>query len=215
MKKNKWLATMFAVSVFALAACNQDDEKEVVETEVPVQETQVEEKPLKEVDVVDEKANEEVTVDEEAKTILTSTGTYLESVDAERVRIQVGDKVSVYELIAETQGVFDGIDANASITFDYYEGTKGQRVLVSLLLNEAVEQKENTEVSEVKTDEWLFVGMIDGHSSEFKKGDNFIVAQYSEKEFDVINGLNERDTVAVEYTINANGRYVLQSITKK
>lgn len=200
------------VSVLSLAACSDDGKKETVEEEIP-QETQVDKTPVEQVEETDEKANEEVTVDEEAKTILTSTGTYVGSVDATHVKIQVGDTVSVYELIAETQGVFDGVSQNASVTFDYYEGNDGTPVLVSLLLNEAVEE---TNVSgEVKKDEWVFVGMIDGHSSEFKKGNTFIVAQYTEKEFNVVNNLNDQDTVVVEYTVNENGTYVLTSIAKK
>lgn len=215
MKQKKWLAALLAVSVFALAACNDKEKEEVVQEEIPKQVTQVEEKPTSPVEETDEKANEEVTVDEEAKTILTSTGTYLESVDATHVKIQVGKDVAVYELIAETQGIFDGIENNVSVTFDYYEGNKGTRVLVSLLLNEALEPKDEEVSAEVKSDEWLFVGMIDGHSSEFKKGDAFIVAQYNESQFDTINGLDEKDTVRVEYTVNSNGTYVLKTIAKK
>lgn len=216
MKKNKWLAVLLTVSVLSLAACNKDEENGVVApVEPPTQTTEVEKKPVEKVDEVDEKANEEVTVDEEAKTILTSTGTYLGSVDANHVKIQVGDKVAVYELITETKGVFDGVAANASVTFDYYEGTEGARVLVSILLNEVVDTKENQANNDFKKDEWLFVGMIDGHSSEFKKGDTFIVAQYGDDQLALMNELQEEDPVAVEYTVNPNGTYVLKSVTKK
>lgn len=188
--------------VLSLAACGPKKE----EPAQPV--TQQEE------NVVEENTTPTLPSEEEKEaeiTMLTSSGQFVGKIDSQSVEIKTAEGVATYQLSEEVTSVMDHVKTDTSITFDHYVNENGQNVLVSVTVNE----EEKTAEGKTQKEEWVFVGLIDGHSAEFKRGGEFVVAQYNGDGLDVLNQLNENDTVNVEYENNENGQPVIITLTKK
>lgn len=204
MKKTIWYPLLASSLVLTLAACGPKEESEVPPTES--------EEVVKEVQPVKTEPTEPIeVVQEEATEMYTSTGIYLGKKDQNSVEIKTNEGTAVYQLSEDVQGVLTSLKPNASITFDHYKTSDGNITLASITINDPVEKET---VTKDTTEEWVFIGLIDGHSAEFTRGGEFIVASYGGN-LEMLNKLAPNDVVLVKYVNDANGQPKINTITKK
>jgi hypothetical protein len=211
MKVNKFGFVMMTSLALLLAACNDKEEELEKEDVTEIEDVQGEKEKKKEVELAEDK-EAEVSTEEYS----VSEGLYIGRADSGSIEIETPEAFHIYQLTEEVSEMIDGVMIGSTMAFSYYENEHGRNVIADFeILKSEEEEVLSEEKGVTKSDEWIFIGMIDGHSAEFQKDGVSIVAQYSEQHLSKMNTLTEKDVVLVDYHENGHTQKVITNIVKK